>query len=69
MMTSPISTMLQPTVIDQTDRDPHRRRDDEAARHRQHAHPHHPPPESAPAEDTLAGDEHKTIGLLLDVMA
>ena len=67
MMTSPISTMLQPTIIDQTDRDPHRRRDDEANRHHHHARPH--PHVDAPAETAPAADEHKTIGLLLDVRA
>jgi len=68
MMTSLISTMLQPTVIDQTDRDPHRRRDDEAARHHHHARPH--PHVDAPAETAPAADhDHQTIGLLLDVRA
>lgn len=68
MMTSPISNVFHPTVIDQTDRDPHRQRDDDAHHgHRQHhATPHvEPPVEIEPADDI----EHKTTGLLIDVRA
>lgn len=70
MMTSLISTLHHPALIDQTDRDPHQRREDESAQHQrsaQHQHPHALAP--APATEPLAGDEHKTIGLLLDVKA
>ena len=69
MMTIPISTLHHPALIDQTDRDPHRDRDEDAERRRQQArHPHlpHPP---APADEPPASDEHRTIGLLLDVKA
>ncbi len=70
MMTNQISALHHPTLIDQTDRDPHRERDDASARHRPHPEPRHPPqpPASADAPAALDG-EPKTIGLLLDVKA
>jgi hypothetical protein len=70
MLTGQISTLHHPTLIDQTDRDPHRRREDDASRHRRPAHHQHPHVVApAAAEETFEGDEHKTIGLLLDVKA
>jgi len=70
MMTSQISALHHPTLIDQTDRDPHRDRDEAGARHRQHTEPRHPlqPPTPADAPAAL-NNEPKTIGLLLDVKA
>jgi hypothetical protein len=67
-MASPISNVFHPGFIDQTDRDPQRRRDDEA--HRHHSRPHHAPPHEEPhREHTVEELEHKTTGLLIDVRA
>jgi hypothetical protein len=67
MSTSPISALHHPALIDQTERDPHRNRDDETARHR-HPAPQHRPHPPAPADQAPAStDEHRTTGLLIDV--
>lgn len=69
MFTSSISNVFHPTVIDQTDRDPHRQRDDDAHHGAKHHHaPAHPEPheEAHPAEEF---DDQKTTGLLIDVRA
>ena len=69
MMASPISHVFHPGLIDQTDRDPHRKRDEEA--HPRHsARQHHAPAHDEPPAEHAADDyDHKTTGLLIDVRA
>ena len=69
-MSSPISNVFHPTLVDQTDRDPHRQRDDAARHHGSRPHPPHPHSESPATVEALpSAEEHRTIGLLLDVTA
>jgi len=70
MMTSPISNVFHPTLVDQTDRDSHRERDPESEHRRQQVrHPHPAPPSAHTDESSATTDGAKKIGLLLDVKA
>jgi hypothetical protein len=68
MITSPISTLHHPTLVSQTDRDPHRERGEQPPGQRRHASAGHPRPDvPAPVEERPSADALPTTGLLLDV--
>lgn len=67
MFTNEISNLHHPTLISQTEPDPHRGRGDQHTHHERHA-PEHPKPEHhLTPEELLGEDENKTTGLLIDV--